>query len=219
MATLGDLFYSAVDGTFAVDSAQRIIYWDPGCEELLRRASAWVLGRPCCDVMRGINPASGLPFCRAGCCVAGMSGGTQGPKSFPLKVHSEDGRPLTLFVNIALIPSHCKRAWVVMHLLHRGASPDILSAVDRVLRPSRSVPAGKAGGSGEYAENPGSRLTVREHEVLQLLAEGLPRMVIGKRLRISLTTVRNHIQHIQGKLGVHSQTEAVAYAYRHNFVH
>jgi DNA-binding NarL/FixJ family response regulator len=31
-------------------------------------------------------------------------------------------------------------------------------------------------------------------------------------------TVRNHIQHLISKLGLHSQIEAVAYAYRNNLV-
>ena len=58
----------------------------------------------------------------------------------------------------------------------------------------------------------------RESEVLALLSEGNSGAVIAERLCISNTTVRNHIQHIQKKLGVHSQAEAIAYSYRHNFL-
>ena len=103
-----------------------------------------------------------------------------------------------------------------MHLLHRGMSRDVLTAMDCALRAGR--PATPATCNGD-AEEVVLRITRREQDVLQLLAEGLPCPAISKRLDISVTTVRNHVQHIQNKLGVHSQTEAVAYAYRHNLVH
>ncbi|MDK1104428.1 MAG: response regulator transcription factor, partial [Actinomycetota bacterium] len=57
-------------------------------------------------------------------------------------------------------------------------------------------------------------LTPREREVLQLLTEGLDGARIAKRLFLSQATVRNHIQHILAKLGVHSRVEAVAFALR-----
>jgi DNA-binding NarL/FixJ family response regulator len=57
-------------------------------------------------------------------------------------------------------------------------------------------------------------LTKRELEVLRLLAEGLSQKEIARSLVISSKTVAAHIQHILGKLGVHSRAQAVAHAYR-----
>lgn len=57
-------------------------------------------------------------------------------------------------------------------------------------------------------------LTVREHEVLRLLSAGVSQKKIAEGLVISPKTVATHIQRILGKLGVHSRTEAVAFAYR-----
>jgi DNA-binding NarL/FixJ family response regulator len=59
-----------------------------------------------------------------------------------------------------------------------------------------------------------SDLTKRELEVLGLLAEGLSQKEIAAELVISSKTVAAHVQHILGKLGVHSRTQAVAQAYR-----
>ena len=59
-----------------------------------------------------------------------------------------------------------------------------------------------------------SGLTKRELEVLGLLADGLSQKEIAARLVISSKTVAAHVQHILGKLGVHSRTQAVAHAYR-----
>ena len=59
-----------------------------------------------------------------------------------------------------------------------------------------------------------SDLTKRELEVLGLLSEGLSQKEIAAELVISSKTVAAHVQHILGKLGVHSRTQAVAHAYR-----
>lgn len=58
------------------------------------------------------------------------------------------------------------------------------------------------------------RLSVRQREVLGLLAEGIPAREIAVRLGLAETTVRNHIRCLLRKLGCHSQLEAVAKAYR-----
>jgi ATP/maltotriose-dependent transcriptional regulator MalT len=59
---------------------------------------------------------------------------------------------------------------------------------------------------------PAAALTARETEVLRLVADGLPNQEIGSRLFLSLATVKSHLVHIYGKLGVDSRTAAVAAA-------
>lgn len=220
MTTLGDVLFRAVDGSFAIDCNQRIIYWDPGCEELLGHSEQWVLGRPCCEVLNWCKPTSGISFCQNNCYVAHMChGSTEGQKSFLVRAKDKNGESLTLSVSIILVPAACKNNWHVMHLLHRTIFPDVLTAMDSSVHKR----AFKSGGSSLRdsainADKNGSRLTRRELEVLALLSEGISGATIARKLNISNTTVRNHIQHIQSKLGVHSKTAAVAYAYRHNFL-
>ena len=61
---------------------------------------------------------------------------------------------------------------------------------------------------------PTSSLTPREQQVLDLLAEGLMPDEIASRLVVTPKTVAKHIEHILGKLGVHSRAQAVALALR-----
>lgn len=61
-------------------------------------------------------------------------------------------------------------------------------------------------------------LTPRQHEVLGLLAEGVPAKVIAARLSVSEATVRNHIRAVLIALGTHSQLEAIAKARRMQLV-
>ena len=62
------------------------------------------------------------------------------------------------------------------------------------------------------------KLTPREREVLQALAEGLDSEEIAKQLQISLKTERNHMASILSKLGVHSQLQALVFALSHGVV-
>jgi DNA-binding NarL/FixJ family response regulator len=59
-----------------------------------------------------------------------------------------------------------------------------------------------------------ARLTNREREILQLVAEGFSNKVIGQRLSVSENTVKYHIKKILQKLNAQNRTEAVAYALR-----
>jgi DNA-binding NarL/FixJ family response regulator len=61
-------------------------------------------------------------------------------------------------------------------------------------------------------------LTAREREILQLLAEGLDSQDAAARLHISVRTQRNHVANILGKLGVHSQLQALVFALRYDLV-
>jgi DNA-binding NarL/FixJ family response regulator len=63
-----------------------------------------------------------------------------------------------------------------------------------------------------------ARLTPREKEVLQALAEGLDTEGIARRLHIATRTQRNHMASILAKLGVHSQLQALVFALRYDVV-
>lgn len=219
MSTLGELLYQAVDGSFAIDSKQRIIYWDPGCEELLGFSEQWVLGRPCCDVLNWCVRGSEKSFCQRDCYVSRFSDGGEGKKSFLVTARDNNNNPLSLSVSIVLVPATCKDNWHVMHLLHRTVFPDVLTAMEQsCYKKSQYANSSVFQKDALKADKNVSRLTPRELQVLALLSEGVSGATIAKKLSISSTTVRNHIQHIQSKLGVHSKTEAVAYAYRHQFL-
>lgn len=56
------------------------------------------------------------------------------------------------------------------------------------------------------------RLTARELEILELMAQGLDTRALAERLVVSPTTVRTHVQSVLAKLEVHSRLEAVARA-------
>jgi len=213
---LDDFFSRGIDGAFAVDAGQRIIFWNPACAQLLRVSAREALGRPCGDVLRG-HDGMGCPFCRPGCTIAQLAEGTAAPEAFPLWVSDGQGSTLRLSVSIMLVPSPRTKLWAVVHLLHRREAPAALHLLEGEGWRKRRAPKADAPATDPAGPPvPDSRLSSREQEVYRLLAEGLPVSTISHRLYISPVTVRNHLQHIMSKLGLHSQTAAVAYAYRHN---
>jgi DNA-binding CsgD family transcriptional regulator len=61
-------------------------------------------------------------------------------------------------------------------------------------------------------------LTPRELEVLSLLPQGYTNQQIAERLKITETTVKNHLTNIYGKLGVKGRAGAIAWAWQHGLV-
>jgi DNA-binding NarL/FixJ family response regulator len=61
-------------------------------------------------------------------------------------------------------------------------------------------------------------LSLREQQVLELMAEGMRNKEIAAALGISLDTAGMHVKHLFAKLGVHDRTAAVARAIRRGII-
>jgi ATP/maltotriose-dependent transcriptional regulator MalT len=111
----------------------------------------------------------------------------------------------------------CASSWMRAHITYGGAPHEgetrhptvslcqqLLSHVHR--RPQKD--ATRAPTQRGLAEP----LSERELEVLHLVAQGLTNQEIAAKLFVSVGTAKKHIEHIHGKLGVSSRTQAVARA-------
>lgn len=65
---------------------------------------------------------------------------------------------------------------------------------------------------------PNFALTLREHEVLALMTEGLNNSAIAKRLIVSHSTVKFHVSNVLSKLQVSCRVNAVVYAITYKLV-
>jgi len=113
------------------------------------------------------------------------------------------------------------------YILKDDADRVLLAAVD-ALRLHKSYFSTRVSGavtSEELSEGGGdatkvtrSRLTPREREVLQLLAEGKSNKEIAALLGISVNTAEAHRANIMLKLDLHSISELVVYAVRNKII-
>jgi DNA-binding NarL/FixJ family response regulator len=121
----------------------------------------------------------------------------------------------------------------VMASLQAGASGYLLKTVpaqelidairsvwrgNTVLQSSVSRKLGQRWTSGTVGARHTLSLTVRELEVLRLIARGLQNKQIATQLGISLRTVEGHLNNIFSKLGVTSRTEAILHGVQQHLI-
>ena len=98
-----------------------------------------------------------------------------------------------------------------------ASEPKLSLALRSVLRSARDEQlAARYGidlkGSRKSQPTSNESLTRREREVLRLVAEGLSNKEVAGKLFISEVTVKVHLRHIYGKLGVRNRIEAALHA-------
>ena len=107
------------------------------------------------------------------------------------------------------------------YVLKRCAAEQLVEAIGQVLRgksfvtPQLSAPVSASTPKGETAYN---ELTLREREVLQLVAEGMSGKEIAAILKISPKTVAFHKTNIMRALGLHTTAELTRFSVRHGIV-
>jgi DNA-binding NarL/FixJ family response regulator len=112
------------------------------------------------------------------------------------------------------------KAGAAGYLVKSAGRAEFLDAVRRTAGGDAVFTPGLAGlVLGEYrrlAATPTTadapQLTVRETEVLRLVAKGLSYKQIAERLVLSHRTVQNHVQNTLGKLQLHNRVELVRFA-------
>ena len=102
----------------------------------------------------------------------------------------------------AFVGKNAPSSEVIQTIRHAAVSPRSFVCTDL----ARAMMRRKSGET--------SRLSNREHEVLELLADGLGASQIGKRLYLSESTAKSHIARIYSKLGAANRAQALVTAMR-----
>ena len=104
----------------------------------------------------------------------------------------------------------------IVHLMRSvGGRKRTEALVQRMLRTSKEL---LDTADGSVRSEPIMRLSEQEHRVLRNLSEGQTPADIVRDLMISPQTLRNHIHHINQKLGTHNRLEAVIHAIRRKLI-
>jgi PAS domain S-box-containing protein len=173
------------DPLFTFDAALMIVSWNRAAEVLTGVSREEAVGRRCWEVLGGRNERGDI-VCHPGCAIARLA-----REGWPVRCQ-------TVLVNAA----HGKRRVDVSTVEVDDADRRLFA---HVMVPRRE-PA--------FQRAACVRLTPRQLQVLDLLADGVPAKVIAARLALAEATVRNHIRAILIALATHSQLEAIAEARR-----
>ena len=205
---LDEALARAGDGAFGVDTGGRIASWNLAAEEILGYTARDMVGRTCCDVFAG-RDLEGNRVCYPGCRVMTLVQMDEPVRHFDMRAHTKAGRPVWL--NMSVLPTTSPDGEpLVIHLFRDvTATRELLTLVHERLAP---------GPPTADPEGPPPALSRREMEVMRCMSQGLNTAATAARLSVSPATVRNHVQNIFGKLGVHSRLEAVAFATRHRLL-
>ena len=190
----------AGDGGFVASAAGRIVLWNRAAERLLGYTAEEAIGRTCCELLDGRSGGEERSCVRDRRVTAAISQG-QTVSNFDMKARTKAGQTMWLNLSTLALRREGAGETLTIHLIR-----DVTASHERV--PGESL--GEDNGVGV--------LTPREREVLRLLAGGANTRRAAERLGVSPATVRNHVQNMFGKLGVHSRLQAVAYANTHGLL-
>ena len=210
------LLEGAGDAAFAVDPQGLIRFWSRKAEDLLGYRKEQVLNKNCAQVLEGRNEAGSMVCCDD-CQILEIARKTGAVANYDLRAHTASGQDKWLNVSILVFRLGSRRPPLVVHLMRD------LDHRKRLESLTKEIMVSVARLTGQKADelirqgppsSPSVHLTQREKDILRLLSLGRNPAAIAAELHLSNATVRNHIQHILGKMGCHSQLEATLRAVR-----
>jgi PAS domain S-box-containing protein len=196
----------AGDGACVIGGDGRVILWNRAAEGILGYSARAAIGRSCCEIFVG-GDDDGNRLCYQGCHVMTLVRMGEPIQNFDMHTQTKAGRPVWINVSVLAMRPNGTAGPLTIHLFRDvTATKELLKLVHERLAPAAPESTGIAATA---------MLTRRELEVLRLMTLGVSTAAAAERLHVSPATIRNHVQNLFGKLGVHSRLEAVAYANKH----
>ena len=140
---------------------------------------------------------------------------------------------LKIATKIIILSMHANSTYAVRalksgaagYLLKDADQEEIFSAIQMVVRGQRYITPQLSGKildallqPEEHAGDPLSMLTVRERQVLQMVAEGNTNNEIAEKLVLSPRTIEVHRARLMAKLEINSQVDLVRFAIQHGVI-
>lgn len=103
------------------------------------------------------------------------------------------------------------------YILKSADSDQLINAIQSVAQGNSMFPSHimQKLARGELKQDMFSKLSHREREIVELVAQGLSNKAISSRLTLSENTVRNHLSNIMDKLGMQNRVQVATSALKH----
>lgn len=213
------------DAAFASDESGRIVIWNRAAEKLLGYPAPRVLGRPCHEILCGMD-VFGNRYCDEDCNLQRITRRGGSIRAFRWNLLVSSGERLDTFCSVITVGGPRPGQFTLIHVLQPALglqTSDFLrqrleeQVHDSPATAPPSLPVG-AEHTPASASHDSVSLTGREVEILRLTSGGASAREIADHLYISVATVRTHIRNILRKMDAHTKVQAVAMALRHRLI-
>lgn len=202
----------------ATDSDNRILLLNQAARKLLGFDSRKAQGKNLHKLMQARdiygNLLSGRQFA-----FHEMVSRSEPVRSFDMEVRTASGDPLRVAVSVIVVLESDGTDYQLVYQLrpiYRRRKAD--EAIERLLSLRGTAAEDPVSLRSRPTTDGAPELTARQIEILRLMARGADVREMASTLGISVNTVRTHIQRTLRRLGVHSQLEAVAAAFRDRLI-
>jgi len=200
------------DPAFTLTGDGEVWSWNRAAEQLLGYSAVEALNQPFSKLLqpRGVlgRPIDG-DYCR----LAVREGSVP---SFDMQVVSRGGQDVWLSVTVLVFEALRGSPALIVHIGH-----DVTLTKQREVLAQELVETARrfvAVRDDARQLAPVAPLSEQEQRILRALISGTAATGVAKRLGISDQTLRNHLHHINQKLGTHNRLEAVTHAMRRKLI-
>ena len=212
---LAELLEGATDAAFTVDLQGEIRTWNKAAENLFGHPASHAVGKECTAFVGG-RVGGRSPVCCESCDVLECVRTDRDVSNFDMEIRTSAGR--RVWVNVSLLVTgdeHTGRRLIIHFMRDIGMRKKAEQLTGEMLRIAKSL-VSSAEQSGELP--PIVPVTTQEKKILGLLVAGKAAKEVAEELQISMSTLRNHISHINQKLHTRNRTEAVIQALKRGII-
>lgn len=199
------------DAAFSVNQQGEICSWNAAAEKLLGYSCAQAIGKSCYGLLQ-CSGSLGTKLCTPEFYARQTTAEHCRLLNFDLEVTVRSGQRIWLDLSTLVFENGRTHPRLIVHLARditeRKRNEHLLH---KMLQLSKQIVTTlDANGTGRAA--PVSPLSEQEQSVLRLFSHGKNSAEISRELGISLQTLRNHLHHVNEKLGTHDRLQAVMHA-------
>jgi len=212
-----DFLEETADAAFCVNQQGEICSWNAAAEKLFGYSASEAVGKSCYELLR-CNDSLGIKACTRAFYQRQSTAEHCRIPNFDLEVTVQSGRRIWVDLSTLLFKDGRTHPRLIVHLsrniTERKQQERLLHRMLQLSKEIVEVSDENSTGS----RSPGSSLSEQERSVLRLFSDGKSSAEIAHELGISLQTLRNHLHHVNDKLGTRSRLQAVVRAINHKLI-
>ena len=203
------------DAAFCVTGQGEICSWSAAAEKLFGYSSSEAIGKSCNRLLQG-RGSLGAKGCTPEFYARQVAVDGATVPNFDLEVRVRSGRRIWVDLSTLIFKDGRTHPRLVVHLARditkRKQEEQLLHGMLQISKQIVAMSGGNGNGNGMGHLVPVSCLSEQEQCILRRFSDGKNSSEIARSLGITLQTLRNHLHHVNEKLGTHNRLQAVMHA-------